>query len=313
MLNYFNYKYVLFCVALLNGSCKTKSDREILSDVLNEPIRPLHSINLDVRLDENSGAMLWKDTLWFQNDSSEPFLYGVDSSTGQIIRELEIPGLQMQDWESVAQDKDFIYFGDFGNNSNYRRNLRVFRLAKESLSTGQVKPDTIRFYYEDQQDYTYNETLDTDFDCESMVVIEDSVYLFTKQWISKETTVYALPKVPGDYCAKKIDQFKIDGLITEAFKFPNENTIVLTGYNELLNPFFVLLEAYNGNHFFSGEVIKIQVDLLINQIEAICLKNDYQCYVSSEGFLKMSPELHVFDFRPYVEASRLLQTEEVRD
>ncbi|WP_289054494.1 hypothetical protein [Carboxylicivirga marina] len=308
MLNNFNYKYVLLGIALLYGSCTSKNDSSVLSDVFVHAIRPLSSVNLDASLDENSGAIVWNDTLWLQNDSSEPILYGVDPSNGQIISKIEIAGLQIQDWESLAHDEDFVYFGDFGNNSNYRANLRIFRLAKESILNGQIKLDTLRFFYEDQQDYTYNETLETDFDCESMVIIGDSIFLFTKQWTSQETAVYSLPKMPGDYCAKKIEQFKIDGLITEALKFPNENTIVLTGYNEWMNPFFVLLHAYDGSYFFSGNVIKIQADLWMNQIEAICLKNKYQCYVSSEGFLRMSPELHVFDFEPYVDAARSLQT-----
>ncbi|WP_430813761.1 hypothetical protein [Carboxylicivirga sp. RSCT41] len=309
MLNCLNYKYLL-CVALIFVSCKGKGDKQMIEDTLNESIKPLSSVKLESKLNENSGAIFWNDTLWLQNDSSEPVLYGVDPTTGKIVKEHKIPGLKMLDWESLAQDEHYIYIGDFGNNSNYRKNLRIFRIAKDALLAGQAELDTIRFFYEDQVDYTYNETFDTDYDCESMIIIEDSIYLFTKQWISKGTTVYTIPKAPGDHRAEKVDAYNIDLLITEAYKFSGENTIILTGYNELLNPTFVLLEGYSADQFFSGEVIKIQLGMWTSQIEAICLKEGYRCYVSSEGFWGMSPQLHVFDFKNYIEAARLLQAGE---
>ena len=187
------------------------------------------------------------------------------------------------------------------------KNLRIFKVEKKSLEHECVEIDTINFKYEDQVDYSYIETLDTDYDCESMIVVGDSIYLFTKQWINKGTSVYAVPVTPGEYSASKISDYKIEGLITDAFKFPDENTIILTGYSKLMTPFFVILEDYQGNHFFSGKVRKIMVDLLFSQIEAIYQKEGYECYVTREGFFKLEPELYIFDFTSYINAIKSLK------
>ncbi|MBI9061367.1 MAG: hypothetical protein JEZ14_05230 [Marinilabiliaceae bacterium] len=300
-LNTLFFKWLLFFyIGFLITGCKNKTEEEKLADSHTTAIKPLSSVTLGSELNENSGSIVWNDTLWLQSDSSEPVLYGVDPLTGRVIKKKKIPGLKMQDWESVAQDEDYIYLGDFGNNSNYRKNLRIFRLEKEALEHGAVKLDTIKFRYEDQVDYSYNEVFQTDYDCESMLVNEDHIYLFTKQWISKGTAVYVMPKKPGDYNAEKISEYPVEGLITEAFKFPDEQTVILTGYSNLMHPFFILLEGFDGNHFFSGKIRKIEVDLLFNQIETICQMHAYKCYVTSEKFLYRDPELHVYDFESYI-------------
>ncbi len=292
---------------ILSIGCNNKTKQEIFLSIIDTPIAPLTSTQLNPWLDENSGIILWNDTVLLQNDSSEPVLYGIDTSSGAIISKMKFPGLQMQDWESITQDEEYIYIGDFGNNFNYRKNLRIFKVEIKSLGGQNVKIDTINFHYEDQVDYSYIETLDTDYDCESMIVVSDSIYLFTKQWINKGTSVYAVPVTPGEYSASKISDYQIEGLITDAFKFPDENTIILTGYSKLMAPFFVILEEYHGNHFFSGKVKKINVDLLFSQIEAICQKEGYKCYVTREGFFKLEPELYVFDFTSYINAIKLLK------
>ncbi len=306
-----NYSIIVYVLIVLLSSlsigCANKSKKEVLLDIIESPISSLSSVQLNPWLSENSGMIFWNDTVWLQNDSSEPVLYGIDLLSGAIISQMKFPGLHMQDWESVTQDSDYIYIGDFGNNFNYRKNLRIFKVEKKSLEYQCIKIDTISFHYEDQVDYSYNETLDTDYDCESMIIVGDSIYLFTKQWINKGTAVYSLPNESGVYKAHKITEYPVDGLITDAFNFPEENTIILTGYSKLMIPFFVILEGYHGNHFFSGKVKKIKVDLLFSQIEAICQKEGYKCYVTREGFLKSQPELYVFDFTTYINAIKSLK------
>nr|WP_321451503.1 hypothetical protein [uncultured Carboxylicivirga sp.] len=281
-------------------SCNGKSEKEQKKELLATPIEPIKSIALNSVLNENSGAIIWKDTLWMQNDSSEPVLYGVDPSNGEVIKKYTFPGLKMQDWESLAQDDETIYFGDIGNNFNYRQNLRIFLVEKEALNNGRIVIDTLFYSYEDQTDYSYNEVLETDFDCEAMIVTNDSIYLFTKQWISQNTRVYALPASKGTFVAKKIAEYPIGGLITGACHFAGENTIVLTGYSKLMMPFFILLADYNENQFFSGKVKKVAFNYPFCQIEAIAPKEGYTCYITNEKFLQVSPQVHLVDLKSYI-------------
>jgi len=84
------------------------------------------------------------------------------------------------------QDKDYLYVGDFGNNLNGNRtDLKILRIRKNSVLVNPLKIDTINFSYSNQTNFTPTGTNNTDFDCEAFIVASDSIYLFTKQWISK--------------------------------------------------------------------------------------------------------------------------------
>src|SRR5690606_31182475 len=104
------------------------------------------------------------------NDDSDTNLYALDSITGAVISQFALPGVTNIDWEDIAQDEDFIYIGDFGNNARgNRQNLRILRLSKASMSTAVPVIDTLFFSFEDQTDFTALPANTTDFDCEAMV------------------------------------------------------------------------------------------------------------------------------------------------
>ncbi len=83
-----------------------------------------------------------------------------------------------------------------------RTDLHILRIEKNSLLEGNPVIDTIWFIYENQKDLAAVPSNETDFDCEAMVVSEDSIYLFSKQWDSLGTGFYQLPKTPGIHTAK---------------------------------------------------------------------------------------------------------------
>ena len=65
------------------------------------------------------------DLIWMVNDSgNKPILFGVNYR-GKIIKEIDIRA-KNNDWEDLASDENgAIYIGDFGNNSNKRKNLSI--------------------------------------------------------------------------------------------------------------------------------------------------------------------------------------------
>src|SRR5690606_24654166 len=115
-----------------------------------------------------------------------------------------------------AQDSSYVYIGDFGNNHHgSRTDLHILKIAKDSLTAGNPVPEFIGFTYSDQI-LGESDSDKTDFDCEAMIISGDSIYLFTKQWSSKRTSLYALPKTPGRHVAQFKTTHDVDGLITGA-------------------------------------------------------------------------------------------------
>jgi hypothetical protein len=268
-------------------------------------IKPLSSFTLAGILSETSGLIFWNDHLWTQNDNADINIYCLDSINGKIIQAYPMNGIENRDWEEISQDEDFIYLGDFGNNNGNRTDLQIFRISKSSLLNETQVIDSIEFSYSDQSDFTSGRGNDTDFDCEAFVTSKDSIYLFTKQWVSNKTSVYSLSKNPGNYIAKLKSTFDVGGLITGAVYLESKRIIVLSGYSKTLDPFIYILYDFKDQDFFSGNKRKIEISLPFHQIEGIATKNGIKYYISNESFLldpfvNVNPGLHIFDLSPFL-------------
>ncbi|HLO81784.1 MAG TPA: hypothetical protein VK166_12540 [Chitinophagaceae bacterium] len=236
-------------------------------------------------LAENSGMIYWNNKIWIHNDGgNDPSLFEFDT-TGKVSRRINIINATNMDWEDIAQDEKYVYVGDFGNNeTGNRKNLRIYRVAKSDLQKSTtVKGEPIFFSYEDQTDFSYAGSGSTDFDCEAMIVINEKIYLFTKQWVSAGTALYELPATPGKHVAKKLGNLNVNGLVSGADYDPATKTIALIGYGvPLLNRFIYLLYDYKDAEFFSGNKRKLTLNVS-KQSEAIAFRNRERLYISNEN------------------------------
>jgi hypothetical protein len=268
---------------------------------------PQASMNLVNTLDETSGLIRWNNQLWTHNDSEDINIYALDTANGNILRSYPLTGIINKDWEEISQDREYIYIGDFGNNSNGNRiDLKILKISKNSLLANQPVIETINFSYSDQTDFSPAGSNITDFDCEAFTISSDSIYLFTKQWTSLETSVYSLPKITGTHIAKKRSTFDVDGLVTGATYLESKRLIVLCGYSTILEPFVYILYDFNSSGFFSGNKRKFSVSLPFHQIEGIATTNGLKYFATNEYFsyppyLSISQKLHIFNFTAYLE------------
>lgn len=268
-------------------------------------IAPTASFDLDSTVKETSGLLLWQNKLWTQNDDSDNKLYALDTLDGSILSAATLNGLTNIDWEEISQDDSFIYMGDFGNNvSGNRTNLRIYKMDKQSILLNNPHIDTIAFSYADQSDFTAQTANLTDFDCEAFVVTDDSIFLFTKQWVTHKSSVYALPKTSGNHQAQLRATFNVDGLITGAVLLNSKRVLALSGYSPQLQPFVYLLYDFQGTNFFTGNKRKLQLDLPFHQVEGITTANGLKLYVSNEAFsygpIVVPPQLHILDLNDYL-------------
>lgn len=267
-------------------------------------VTPTASLNLSAALSETSGLSRWNNQVWSHNDSGDNNLYALDTVSGAILLTQPMTGKTNTDWEDLSQDQDFVYIGEFGNNANGNRSdLRIFKISKLSLLAGKPVIETIGFTYSNQTNLNPTGGNNTDFDCEAMIVSSDSIYLFTKQWVSEKTSVYRLSKSPGNQVARLKATFDVKGLVTGGVYLQQQQVIGLCGYSKQLQPFIWLLYDFKGQDFFGGNKRKVGVSLPFTQVEGIATNNGSRWYVSNEAFVQAplinTPQkLHVLNLEP---------------
>ena len=278
------------CNTQLNGCTDPMANNYDPEAIINDgscsydPISlyPEKSVELDSSLKETSGLTLWDGLIWTHNDSDDNRLYGLDTNSGEIQRTEVLVGAVNQDWEEISSDADYIYVGDIGNNSGSRTNLHILRVKKSSLGTGNPVFETIWFSYEDQFDFKPAGGQQTDFDCEAFLVTSDSIFLFTKQWLSLGTAVYAIPNKPGTFVAIRTGSYDVGGLITGAAFMEEQRLLVLSGYSSLLVPFFHICYDFQGNDFFGGDNRRVNISIPFCQVEGIATDNGLDYYITNE-------------------------------
>ena len=254
-------------------------------------IESTHIGTLDSVLNGTSTLFFWNSGYWTFNDHNDNCLYRIGTTDAAIMETLCINSLSGRDIEEISQDSLYLYFGDIGNNSGDRQDLHILRISKESILNQTFAIDTIAFSYEDQTDFT-SHPLATDFDCEAFVVTNDSIYLFTKQWLSTKTTIYSLPKTPGAHIAHRLETYDVRGLVTGATYIPDYHLIVLCGYSSdnrglwaSLRPFIVLLYDFEDDRFFSGNKRRLRFRSTVkSQVEAIATQDGLDYYITNEHF-----------------------------
>lgn len=286
-------------LAINYNKTATINDGSCIYDAVK--ISPVSESNLSSVLRETSGLLSWNDYLWTHNDNSDINIYMLDTIRGEILNTFPLTGAENNDWEEISMDETHIYIGDFGNNgAGNRTDLKILKVEKNSFLAGKPSIEIINYSYPEQTDFTSPGVNNTDFDCEAFIVSDDSIYLFTKQWISNRTSLYALPKSPGTYTAKLKATHDVEGLITGAVYLKSKKIVALSGYSSSLMPFVYLLYDFTGTDFFSGNKRKIVIDKPYYQVEGISTVDGLKYFISNEynsigSFLTIPNKLQVID------------------
>lgn len=279
----------------LIGSANCKAPQiETKSGVKETVLLPLDP--LPEELKECSGMIILSNHLFVaHNDSgNKPWLYIFDKNKKIPLRIVKVKGVKNHDWEELAEDDQYIYIGDTGNNGGKRQNLMIYRVRKDSLlAHSQVRADTISFSYADQT--RFEDSNRHNFDCEAMICKGDSLFLFTKNRGDFRTNVYGFPKIPGKYVAQPMGSFDCEGLVTGA-DFRGEDqfgNLVILGYSihgKAFYPFILHFPKVKGSAFFEGEVHRTDFRIVL-QTESILFSDSDEVIITneeednSEGFL----------------------------
>ncbi|KAA3637046.1 MAG: hypothetical protein DWQ02_07280 [Bacteroidetes bacterium] len=283
---------ILFGMAFSLFYCSPKnSEEQVQTNVypIEDSLQVMTTFPAEV--DESSGLFYASNGIWTHNDSGGGAeLYNVNTTAPEVLSRRIILNAGARDWEEMADDSTYLYIGDFGNNKGKRRDLTIYKLPHHLLQsdTTSITAEKIIFHYPDQERFdagAYNHN----FDCEAMIAVGDSLYLFSKNHENERCRLYSLPNSAGKYEAQLKSEFDTDGLITAADYDPQSGVLALLGYNVYKKvgkwqnkPFVWLIDSIPGNDFFSGNAVRVNLGFE-QQTEGICFGEDGQLIISCEG------------------------------
>lgn len=246
---------------------------------------------LDNDIRETSGLLVLNDKIITHNDSGDdPKLYELNAGTGAIERVITISNASHIDWEDITMDDDYIYIGDIGNNNGNRTDLRIYKINKDDFESSEtITAEIINFSYEDQTDFTSLPNANN-FDAEALTVFDDSLIIFTKNWLNFQTNVYQIPKTPGTHAATRISRGNVQGLITGAtISSENPDLFFLSGYDASLIPFLIVIPENRapGTDIFNNGFTKVSLENDLeegSQVEGIFSYALNKLYISREKF-----------------------------
>lgn len=231
-------------------------------------------------LRETSGLTIVDGKLYTFNDGGNTSeIFQIDKKTGKILAKIKT-GLPNTDWEAITNDGKSLYIGDFGNNAGQRQDLNIKAINLLSATSGQTAE--IRFFYPEQKNFE-NQLLSTDFDAESMMLINGQLHIFTKEWNSKGVSHYIVdPMIPTQE-AIKTESYNTGFFATDAAYF--DGKLFLIGYTRKTEVYLsVFTESAPGQFFDSApKVYYLGSALNIGQIEGIAVDGD-GVYISGEAF-----------------------------
>lgn len=221
------------------------------------------------------------DLFWVIEDAgNDNHLYGLDSN-GIIKKDLTVLNSENNDWEDLTSDENgAIYIGDFGNNSEKRKNFTIYKISSPEKSDGEVRADIITFNLPKDQKSK---------DFEGFFLYEGSFYIFSKE--PKKCILIKVPNTIGAHTAEVMKTFKLEGKnneITSADISDDGKTIILLNHDKVWK-----LSDYDSDDFFGGRVESLPFNYS-TQMEGVCISNNLRVFLTNEDNGGMGSNLYKF-------------------
>ena len=238
----------------------------------------VYETQLPEKIEETSGIEFFKNDLLTHNDSGgKPNLYRF-TEQGDLINKYLIEGAENNDWEDIAQDKNYLYISDSGNNKGKRKNLNILIVdPKRNFK----KIGAITFNYRDQQNFEKRKK--HPFDAEALVATQEVLVLFSKNRKTSTTELYSIPKTSGNYTLSPKKSFDVQSLITGADYHHRLKLVALVGYIQSGEQFLYTLSSFDMENLNQVKMKKFKLPLDGKQVEAIKIIDQNNFWITSEG------------------------------
>jgi hypothetical protein len=203
------------------------------------------------KISETSGLAILNGDVWTHNDTyGDNKLYRLNHDLTGIAQIVKVNNSHNFDWEDLAQDQQFLYIGDIGNNLASRKGGVIYKIDRKGLNQKQtVKPaEKLQFEYNDFVKGWFNKH---NYDSEAITVVGDQLWLFTKKWKNEKTSLYQIDKskINEVQHLNPVAEYPSKGLITGVDYNPKTATLAFIGYrrNKYLGYSFIWLVKVKDN------------------------------------------------------------------
>lgn len=219
-----------------------------------------------IDLPEISGLKIVNDTFYCITDSGgKPWIYMLDKQLNPLDT-LKVESAN-KDWEALTSKNGSFLIGDFGNNLNIRRDLKIIQYS----SAGEVA--VTRISYSQQDEFPPPKSA-MNFDAEAMFYADGKLHVFSKNRGKKCVKHYAIPDIADPTATiTPIEELWLSTPITGADSFGN--IVVLSGYGKL---YFFRLEK---NKIFENPIMLIE-STRFGQNEAVAFLDENTLIVCNE-------------------------------
>ncbi len=231
-------------------------------------------LTLPEQLNECSGMVYENDELILINDGGDgSILYKLKMADEQIFTKIEIKDSKNIDWETLISYNNEYLVGDFGNNEGGRKDLRIYHIDKKDFDVNKK----IKFNFVDKKD---KKKKNHDLDCEAMIVMNKSYYLFTKNANNKTSSIYSakLGKEKFDFEC----EIDVPSGVTDAYYHEKSKSILLLCHNSskgIYKNYVVILKYLEKGKFETIKTISIDFP---EQFEALTLLKENEFLIGSE-------------------------------
>lgn len=284
-------KIFLLATSIILLACQQQS---------NSDLKTIFS--LPKKLKEVSGITYFPETnliYTLEDSGNKNEIYAINSE-GKLEKTIAITNAQNVDWEDITKDKNGnIYIGDFGNNDNERKDLCIYKIAKNELNKeNAVAEYKISFSYPEQTEFPPKKK-ELFYDVEGFFEYQNYFYLFTKNRSKNfdgTAFIYKIPNAPGTQKATKIGEFKTCDnynhcVLTSATISPDGKKVVLLSHDKI-----VLFKNYPDDLFNKGTQTEIHLNHF-SQKEAIVFKDNTTLLISDEKTNKVGGKVYEFKLK----------------
>lgn len=266
----------------------------------NSDLKTLYA--LPKKLKEVSGITYFPETnlIYALEDSGNDNKIFALNSEGKLEKTITVTNASNVDWEDITKDKTGnIYIGDFGNNDNERKDLCIYKVAKNELSKENAASEyKISFSYPEQTEFPPMKS-EMFYDVEGFFEYQNYFYLFTKnrsKGFDGTAFIYKIPNVPGTQKAVRIGEFKTCDnynhcVLTSATISPDGKKAVLLSHDKI-----VLFENFSGDLFHKGSQTEIKLNHF-SQKEAIVFKDNNTLLIADEKSNKGDGKVYEFKLK----------------
>jgi len=257
---------------------------------------------LPKKLKEVSGITYFPETnmiYTLEDSGNKNAIYAINSE-GKLAKTITISNAENVDWEDITKDKaGNIYIGDFGNNDNERKDLCIYKVAKNQLNKDlAVAEYKISFSYPEQTEFPPKKK-ELFYDVEGFFEQGGYFYLFTKnrsKGFDGTAFIYKVKNAKGTQKAVKIGTFKTCDnynhcVLTSATISPDGKKVVLLSHDKI-----VVFKDFKGDLFHKGKQTEVSLNHF-TQKEAIVFKDNSTLLIADEKTNKVGGKVYEFHLK----------------